>query len=145
MKFSEGFTIIETIIVLGILVTIFAIGTPATLNFYLNYELVTERDNLVSVLNHARSLSMTGEGDESHGVFFDDDGYTVFEGPNFAGRAVEFDREVSKADLIQITGPEELVFESFSGRAASSSFILTNGIRSFMINVNSEGLVTWEL
>ena len=145
MKLSKGFTILETIIVLGILVTIFALGIPVTFNFYVNYELVTERDNLVSVLNYTRSQSMTGEGGDSHGIFLESDGYVVFEGPNYVSRSTQFDRDISRVDLVQVTGPSELVFESLSGRSVSSSFTLSNGIRSFVVNVNAEGLVTWEL
>lgn len=145
MRFSKGFTILEMLFVIGILMAMFAIGVPVAFDFYTNYELVTERDNLVSILNHTRGESMTGEGSDSHGVFLGANSYTVFEGPSYASRFTQFDRNISRVDLIQVTGPSELVFESLSGRSVSSSFTLSNGVRSFTVNVNAEGLVTWEL
>jgi Tfp pilus assembly protein FimT len=145
MRFSEGFTILETVLVIGILALIFLIGIPFTFNFYIDYELVKERDNLISIYQQARNATMTGEGGSAHGVYLTGDGYVLFEGASYASRSTERDLDISKSDLINITGSTEVVFETLSGRVASTSFSITNGKKTFNIDINTEGRIDWEL
>ncbi len=146
MRFSEGFTILEVVLVIGLLAIIFAMGIPITFDFYVNYELGAERDNLISILQQARDLAMSGKGGVAHGVYLDTNGYVIFEGVSYASRSADYDQNFSIAELIQTTGPDEIVFEALSGRTSPSvSFSVTNGKQTFNIDVNAEGRVQWEL
>ena len=145
MRFSDGFTLLEVFLVLCLLAIIFAIGVPLVFTFYLDSELVTEKDNLVTILQRARNLAMTGEGANSHGVYFDTDKYVVFEGDDYSNRVQAYDHDFSRPGLVEVTGPSEIVFETLSGRTTSSSFNLDNGRKSLDINVNMEGVINWSI
>ncbi len=145
MRSSKGFTILETVLVIGIMAIIFSIGVPITFDFYINYELTTERDNLVSIYQQARDSSMSGEGGLAHGVYLTNNGYVLFEGSSYADRLVERDIVFSRNDLIEVIGPTETVFEALSGRTSLESFSLTNGEKTFNVEINTEGRVSWEL
>jgi len=145
MRFSRGFTVLEVVLVIGILAIIFSIGVPITFNFYINYELATERDNLIAIYQQARDSSMTGEGGLAHGVYLTSNGYVLFEGSSYANRLVERDLDFSRSNLVEVTGPTETVFEVLSGRTSSESFSLTNGKKTFNVEINTEGRISWEL
>ena len=145
MRLSAGFTILEVMLVIGVLALLFLIGVPLTFNFYLNYELTTERDNFIAIHQQARNAAMTGEGGTDHGVYITNDGYVLFEGESYASRSTDRDLNISRSGLIEIIGPTEIVFDSLSGRTASAAFSVTNGEKTFSIDINMEGNISWEL
>ncbi len=146
MRSSEGFTILEVVMVIGILSLIFLIGVPLTFDFYIDYQLVAERDNFIAIAQQARDAAMAGEGGTDHGVYVTGDGYVLFEGESYASRSIDQDLDISRSDLIEIIGPIEIIFDSLSGRTSpSASFSMTNGRKIFGIDVNTEGNINWEL
>jgi len=145
MRSFEGFTILEVTLVIGILALIFSIGIPVTFNFYVDYQLVTERDNFIAIYQQARDAAMAGEGGTDHGVYVTNDGYVLFEGESYASRSTDQDLDITRSDLIEITGPTEVVFDALSGRTPSASFSITNGRKIFSVDINTEGNINWEL
>ncbi|MBI2592682.1 MAG: hypothetical protein HYW37_00775 [Candidatus Colwellbacteria bacterium] len=138
-----GLTLIEVIMVIGILGIVLVMGFPAAWDFYLGYQIETERDNLVTLLREARNTSVINRNEMNHGLYFDGNNFVVFEGVNYASRIQAEDRIIPRQGAVTINGPSEIVFTSLSGQATTSTYILTSTGRVRYVYVKSEGTVDW--
>ena len=137
----KGFTVVEMLIVIGILAVIFSIGGPIAWNFYLDYQFDSEFNLLTALLRNARNLSMVNHNESSHGLYIDSSSFVVFQGQNYASRVVSLDKSFPRNAAISITGPNELVFAALSGQTSSSTYNFTGGRQTKEIFVNPEGLI----
>lgn len=136
----KGFTLIEVVISLAILAIIFAVGSPITLDFYLDYQLEAETSLLTSALQQTRNLSMINHNESNHGLYVDADNFVIFQGVSFASRVQNQDKIFPRARLITISGPGELIFTALSGQTASTTYNLSDGRKNKNVYVNAEGL-----
>jgi len=142
--FNKGFTVIEIILIVGILAIIFGMGFPIAFDFYKNYQFQAEQDQFISLLEIARNLSMTNLNQSPHGVFQNNDNFIVFEGNSFATRNQSQDQIFPRSKSVSISGPSEIIFNIISGQATSSAYILNNGKISSNVYVNKEGQINWQ-
>ncbi len=138
-----GFTLVELIVAVGIFSMVVIIGLPASWDFYLSYQIETERDNLVTLLREARNMSVINRHELSHGLYFNGSNFVVFEGVDYANRIQAEDRIISRQATVAINGPGEIVFTPLSGQTTASTYILTNNTRVRNVYVKSEGTVDW--
>lgn len=138
---NAGFTLIEALIVIGILAVLFSAGLPVGLNFYYDSQFESEYNTLTSMLQLARNLAMANYNQSNFGISINEENFIIFQGSSFAARTVSQDRSFPRATSITVTGPSELVFTQLSGLVASSTFNLSDGRLSRDIYLNSEGLV----
>jgi Tfp pilus assembly protein FimT len=144
-KFNkEGFTVLEIILIIGILGIIFAIGLPVTFDFYQNYQLQAEQNKFISLLEIARNSAMINLNQSSHGVYWDNDNLIIFEGNDFATRNQNQDQNFPRTKAISISGTNEITFGAISGQTASSVFVFNNGDKSSNVYVNQEGQINWQ-
>lgn len=143
---KKGFTLVELLVSMGILVVLLGVTTPFILHFYRRYQIDTERMLLVSLFRQARTMSLDGQGRKDHGVFIDTNQYTVYEGSSYVTRDQSKDQVFGRNDTITITGPSEfdLPFRSLNGKSSDVMFNLDNGTKSAKIYVNTEGRIDWE-
>jgi len=130
---AKGFTIIEIVLVMGILVLIFAMGVPVAVSFYLDYQLTSETRILVAVLSRARNFALVNYNESNQGVRIDAQNFVIF----------PLNHEFPRAQAINVSGPTELVFEALSGRTTSSTFTLNDGRKNKFIYVNEEGRIQY--
>lgn len=83
-QLHAGYTLIEVLVVLGILATITVAALPAFGTFRSGRDVERDRRAIVAVLRSAQSRAMTGTGDASWGVRFSGDGYVLYRGPTYA-------------------------------------------------------------
>lgn len=141
--FNKGFTVIEIILIIGILVIIFSMSFPIAFDFYKNYQFQAEQDQFISLLEIARNLSMANLNQSPHGVFQDNDNFIIFEGNSFATRNQSQDQIFPRSKAISVSGPNEITFNAISGQAISSAYIFNNGKTSSNVYVNKEGQINW--
>ena len=144
LKQNKGFSLLEVLISLAIMVILLGVTTPFVLHFYKRYQSSTERNLLVSLFREARTMSLAGHGSANHGVHIASGQYTLFEGVNYQTRIEAKDQTFPRNDNISITGPSDLIFTHLTGRTASVSFILTNATKTERIYVNKEGRIDWQ-
>lgn len=142
-KARLGLTVVELITVIGVFMTVVVIGLPAAWDFYLSYQIETERDNLVTLLREARNMSVVNRNEASHGLYFNSNNFVVFEGASYASRTQAEDRIVLRTSAVAINGPSEIVFSPLSGQTTTSTYILTGNVRVRNVYVKSEGTVDW--
>lgn len=141
---QAGFTLIEILISIGIMLVLLGLTTPFTIHFYRRYQIVTERSLLLSLLRQARTLSFAGAGSTDHGVHIASASYTLFEGSSYAARDQSKDQAFDRASNVTITGPSDMLFKYLSARAASASFTFDNGTLQEKIMVNREARIDWQ-
>lgn len=140
---KNGFTLFEMLLTIGILIILLAITLPISWNFYVNYQLDSETETLISLLGKARSSALVNRNESAHGFYFNSATFIVFQGPNYASRAVAQDKSFLRNNAITISGPSELVFGALSGQTSSSTYNLSNAQRSKNVYVNSEGTIIY--
>lgn len=142
-----GFTLIEFIVVLGVLILISALGLPVGFESYRNYLLSHEVRNLVSVLRRAENLSLTQAHSTSYGVALMPDKFVIFQGSSYALRNQSFDELYDKSSVVDVTTApsiSEVSFAPISGLPnATTTFILSNEANSLRVELNAQGIVDW--
>lgn len=137
----RGFTIIEVIVVLGILGILLVATAPVAWEFYQGIDLKSEYQNYKSYLNLARAYAMANKNASAHGVFFDNYGATIFQGTSFASRDATRDQSFPKSPLTTVSGATEINFAALSGKTSAASIMLSNSRGSLTININIHGKI----
>ncbi len=142
---NNAFTLIEILLSMGIMLILLGLTMPFTIHFYRRYQIVTERNLLLSLLRQARTLSFAGAGSADHGVRIASASYTytLFEGSSYAGRNQSKDQTFDMASNVAFTGPPDAIFKYLSARTASVSFTFDNGALKEKIYVNKEARIDW--
>lgn len=143
-KYLSGFTLIEIIIVLGILAGLGSMGLFISMDFYKSYVFYSEQSIVVSIIQKARNHSMVNVNEATHGVKFESGQYTIFQGENYASRDVAYDEIIPVNPTITRTGIEEVVFSQLSGDSSiSGNITMSDGLRSSIISIENEGRINW--
>jgi len=141
---SEGFTLIEILISLGIFGFITGLGLFVSLDFYKSYTLNSERILLVSLLVNARNYSITNINESRHGIYLKTDEYVIFQGDSYASRNPIYDESFKVNSLITNTGLTEILFDQLTGQPnVTGNIMLSNGVKSSIIFIQNEGRITW--
>jgi prepilin-type N-terminal cleavage/methylation domain-containing protein len=140
----SGFTLIEVLVVMGILTIITSLGYLVTVDFYKSYAFNAERDTIISLMQKARAQSLSNINQAGHGFYVNGNNYIVFQGLNYANRTSSYDQALSISPGISVSPqPFEADFGQISGTSSSLSLVLTDGKRSETISLNSEGQINW--
>lgn len=118
----KAFTLVELLIVIAFLVILLSLTIPYGTNFYREQVLSEEAASVAESLKGARSRAMAWKNRSSWGVAFnkpEEGQYTLFQGETYEGRSEEEIRNDQIFTLtpgMEIEGPDEIVFEKFTGR-----------------------------
>lgn len=145
----NGFTLLETIIAVSIVILI---GTGAMVSFVNSRnvrDLNTSGQNVLSVLREAQSKAIAGEDNVIWGVRLEQARFILFAGPAFSGSPTTTIHTLpSSIEIVNISlagGGQEIVFERIDGRTNKSGTFdvrvrqATNFI--FPITIDSSGKV----
>ena len=138
-----GFTLIETLLTLGILTVLLSITLPIGFDFYTTSILQSERDTLVSILTRARGLSLTHYHGAPHGIFQTPQTFIIFQGASYATRIQTYDQLFPRTRSITISGPPELIFTPLSGDTGPTTLTLSIGNGNQTITINAEGMIEY--
>lgn len=161
---QSGFTLIEILIVIGIIAVVAGAGVFIDFDSFRGYSFHSDRDILISALQHARAEAVSNicrggdceNGGKKHGVKILTDKYVIFQGNDYNSRDVDYDAFLDASPATGRSGITEVVFAQLSGNASSISssgdcatlpeplcIILQGGTRSSVITINSEGQILW--
>ena len=141
---ARGFTLLEILLVVGLLALLGGIGTFVGLNSYRTGLFRSERDTVVGLLWEVRGRALNNVDETPHGLKINDAGYTVFEGSSYAARVPAQDETTPVNSSFGHSGLDEVVFSQLSGSVSAPGVIsLTDGSRSFDITINHEGGIDW--
>ncbi len=140
----KGFTLIEFLISVAIIFSIGALGLFISMDFYKSSNLNSERQTAISLLQKVRNSSMANINETKHGIYFDADKYTIFQGENYSSRNPAYDEIIYINPIIIKSGLQEVVFEQLTGKpSAVGNIVLSNQTRSIIISIENEGRINW--
>jgi prepilin-type N-terminal cleavage/methylation domain-containing protein len=151
---NRGFTLVEILVVMAILILVSGIAMTTDVNTYQRYSFRSDRDALISTLHRARSQSINKICFSSctsmyHGIYFATNQYTLFQGPSYATRDVAVDEVIDINSTTHISGPSEVVFAPLSGEitvtpSGSWNLIISDDfLNSSTITLQSLGQIKW--
>ncbi len=156
LNYESGFTLIEVLVVIGILIFLTGLTALMSLDSYRGYSFRSQRDNVISVLQKARGQAMNNvclgsssdcSGGRPHGVHFSSGQYIIFQGNSLADTAEDDQDQKINADYPLIFSPAtpEVVFKQLSGDASSPLTITVSDDygHNSEISINSEGRISW--
>lgn len=134
----KGFTLVELIIVVSILATVFGTVLPFFGSFQETTLLTTEMQNLVQHARRAQSNAVSGKRNSDWGVQFTSTGTIVFAGSTFASRNTDLDQSHTFDLNVATSGSGEVVFVRQSGHARDASsttlYHIASGTGTIVIN-----------
>ncbi len=152
---KKGFTLVELLIVIGILVIVisstFIIQGGLLADTYLN----TNTEKIIQTLRLAQMRSITRVKDSSWGVYFDedsggtDDKFVLFQGSDYATRDSSYDIVSELPNIISLSNislngaGDDIVFDELTGETSNygSLQISDNLGNSYTISSNSKGVI----
>lgn len=141
----RGFTLVEILVTLAILVTILAIGAFANINLFRQEQVLKEEMILVSTLQKARSRAMNNVEQTKHGVHIENelDYYFIFKGDTYNPND-STNEKIPREEKIILSGLTNIVFKQLSGNANEGNITLTDtGGKQKTIIISENGLIDW--
>lgn len=134
---KRGFSLVEIIIVLSLLLVIGGFALPAGVRVFQRHAVRDDVKNVARILRSAQSLSMYQKNDSQFGVALVSGNAVLFQGSSYAGRVVAEDRIVPLSPGISVGGPTETVFSKVTGiSSVNGTITFTLGLESGTITVN---------
>ncbi|HEY4510132.1 MAG TPA: prepilin-type N-terminal cleavage/methylation domain-containing protein [Candidatus Paceibacterota bacterium] len=153
---AKGFTLIEVLVVLGILGLLAASALVAVSTLRGGSDLQAEARGLQRVLELAKSKTVASEGDTRYGVYATSTSphrYILFQGNNYASRVVAEDEVYNLRDTIEFATPasfaglsgQEVVFDRIQGSTSNTGNVVlqmkADSNNSSTVSVGSSGNV----
>jgi type II secretory pathway pseudopilin PulG len=135
----------EILVVIGILILIASFVMPFSLKQSKKNELISITRELESNIFLQQQNAYAGKSGLSHGIYITNTGYWLFEGENYDTSTVkdffELPGNISISSISQ-----SIIFERNSVKPQSQNIIsLSNGINTFKIIINKEGMIDHEM
>ena len=141
----RGFTLIEALIVIGILAILGSIGLGALTRFRGGSQMDSAVRSVLGTLRLAQSKTLASEGDAAYGVHFESDRMVLYQGPTYAAGAGTNEITLIQApvqiSVISLTGgATEALFGRLTGASSVSGTVtLSGGTRSRTITLELSG------
>jgi type II secretory pathway pseudopilin PulG len=143
----KGFTTIELLVVIGIMVITVAAVLPMYSNLQVTAQLNETNSQIAQTLRIAKEESMSRLNNANHGVKFFSGSFVLYQGTSYALRDNSYDRTVTLEPVLSITTTlvgDEINFTRASGLPDTTGTTtlthMVNGTRHVFIN--SYGTVT---
>lgn len=151
IKNKSGFTLLELMLVMTILVIIAMVGREFYGNFALDANIDNSAKTIMFDLRSARDKAMNGQDSDNWGIHFVNgasDYYEIFSTPtNYASASTTIESTTYLSGNIVFSSPpsassSDIIFNSISGLVATdTSVVILSGTNSRTISVKSQGLI----
>ncbi len=140
---KKGFTLIEILIVLGLLIFITSLGLFISLDTITRSSVYEERDFLVSLLWDTRAQALANVHEKPHGIFITDTEYILFEGAAYDASAAG-NVHLSHHSGTTLGGDTTIIFAQLTGSLAGDRTItLAQDTITAHIDINAMGRIEW--
>lgn len=140
----RGVTLVELIVVIGIMMLLAAVSVTIYGSFKAHENLEIATMGVVGALRHAQTNAESGKADSVWGAAILPGSVVVFKGGTYAGRDVSADQRQDLPNGVSATGLSEVVFEKATGNTVGvGSITLTNSFGVRNIIINAKGTITY--
>ena len=141
---SSGFSLMELIIVIGILSLFLAVSSSGFSIFKSHSNLEITTNGVVEAIRLAESSAQSGKGDSKWGVEILSNQVVIFKGDTYASRNASFDEFFNFPGGISASGLAEIVFEKITGKTANVGDIsILNSYGEQKLTINSYGIINY--
>lgn len=141
----RGFSLVELLLIMGLLVVIGGIAAPSISAFRNGANLRAALTIVTDALAGAQVKAQAGEGDSPWGVKIDVPGNRViiFKGASYAGRDPQADSVTALSVTLSSAAPDEFVFAKLTGYSSVNAAvtITDNNGQSRQFSINSFGVI----
>ena len=150
LKNQKGFTLVEALMVIAISVILVITVLPIYSNLQASNQLEGNASQIIQIIRTAKERSSAGLNDAQHGVYFQADRYTLYQGTSYTLRDVAYDKEVVLDDVLRmirdLAGPGEIDDINFTKGVSlpnkTGTVTLTHDIQgNYSIVINNLGMV----
>ncbi len=149
---NSGLTLVEILVIIAILTAMAAQLTPKIVNFYNNYELDANAQELVQVVHLSQQRAMQSENSSAYSIHFvsgSGGSFTLYRGTNYATRDTSYDEVHNLISSLSLsyaiaTSSNDINFskiEGITGNTGSITISWPDGNLSKTITVNPYGVV----
>lgn len=144
---KKGFTLIEILVVIGLLAVFASMGLSFSFDSYRGYLFRSEYTSAVNLLAQARNRAINNFNESSHGVLILDGEYRLFQAP-YEDDESTF-QSFSRNNELTLTGPTEIIFEQVSGELETlcdggpCTITFGYGLKTKSITINEVGGIIW--
>ncbi len=148
---SSGFTILELLIVISILGVLVAVVVPSLMTFRRSSVLNTETQEILTMVNRARTSSMSSRGDLQYGIHFEATRMVLFQGGVYSDVASTnevhiFDPLLTLGTITINGGGSVVLFQKFTGttnqNATTTLRVVGSATASSTVIVRPSGVAT---
>lgn len=147
----SGFTLIEVLLTLAIIMILFGATITVFPSFQVNTDLDISASELIQTMRDARNKSINGEMNDTYGVYLEADKYTLFRGSSYnvsdPNNIVYNIPSTLVINNFNLTGTgTNVIFQKATGRALQTGTvdIGINGGKTREIKIDSSGNVEWK-
>ncbi len=152
MQNSRGFSLLELLIVMALLVTMATVGSGMYRNFGKSVELSSTSQVIAADLRHMQAKAMAGEGGFKWGAHFvnttTDDYYVLFStsGTTFADVSTDSIATTTLSKTIAFSDPsdstsKDIIFNKISGTTTAATVVIGSEGLTQTVTVSSVGTV----
>lgn len=147
-----GFTFIEVMVVLALVVVIGKLALVVSFDTYHSSSYHIDRASLIGMLQHARAEAINNRcegsgcaGGMPHGVSIQPNRYVLFQGVDYISRDRDADTIIEANPSISHSGMSEIVFATSSGNVQSAGHITISDVSGLVstITIGNEGQIFW--
>ena len=150
---QKGLTLIEILVVLGIIGVILSFSSLVDLNLFKGDIFRSEEYTIISLLEKARSRAMSNMYDSAHGVCYIAPNYVVFRESDghCANGIASNELTPANANIASALNSNftanfpTVVFARLAGSTTNATINMTDGVKSATppITINNEGTINW--
>lgn len=142
MKPSPGFTLMEVLVVLGIVVLLAGMTLAIGSQTVRNTEFDRVRETIRTELSAAQADTIGGTMDSGWGVAFATSTITRYRGTSYASRVTVYDRLTTFGSGVTVTGTRDVTFTRPKGLPlVAATIIIKDGIHTATTTVNLAGSI----
>jgi prepilin-type N-terminal cleavage/methylation domain-containing protein len=150
---EKGFTLIEILIVVGLLGILFAFVSTPLVSFYRKVVFQGTTENIMAMMDEARKSTLSSYNSSQYGVHFEPTSATLFTGATYVvgdstNDVYELSNAIEISDITFNGGGSDIVFERITGETNEYGSItitsLVNSTSEKTINIFQSGLVEIE-
>lgn len=139
---SRGFTLIELVVVIGLMALFMAFTLPVGMETLRQHAFLNARESIRTTLTTAREDTLAGTNNAAWGVALFPHDIVRFQGSSYASRVPAYDVTISLGSLVTLSGPSEVTFTRPDGFPSTpSTLILTDSQRTATTTVNVLGTI----
>jgi prepilin-type N-terminal cleavage/methylation domain-containing protein len=146
MHGERGFTLLEMLLSIAIIVMIVGLSLPVYQSFQSRNDLDVATQSVADMLRRAQSYSRGVSGDSTWGVHMQNGSATLFKGSNYAGRATGFDETTTIPSTFSLSGITDVVFTKFTAAPSTTGTVTVTGVSANdtrTVTINAKGMVSY--